>query len=282
MASLLAATALWALSFGLIKGQLTGLDPGFVAFARLALALPLFLPLLRLRGLDGAAALRLALIGAVEYGVMYVGYNAAFRFAAAHEVALYTVLTPIYVALVHDAQARRFDPASLGLAALAVAGALVIKADAALEVALVGFALVQASNLCWAWGQVAYRKLRRERPEQRDREVFALLYLGGAAVTALAATATGGWASLGVMTGSQAWTLVYLGVAATGLGFFLWNRGAVQVGPSALAVCNNLKIPLAVLAALTLFGERADLLRLALGGGLMVLAAVLAARRGEA
>ena len=48
----------------------------------------------------------------------------------------------------------------------------------------------------------------------------------------------------------------------------------------ALAVFNNLKIPLAVAAALTIFGERADLLRLALGGGLMLIAAALAARRG--
>ncbi|WP_293272124.1 hypothetical protein [Nannocystis sp.] len=41
-----------------------------------------------------------------------------------------------------------------------------------------------------------------------------------------------------------------------------------------------MKIPLAVAAALTIFGEQADLRRLALGGGLMLLAATLATRRG--
>ena len=39
MLLLLIATLLWALSFGLIKSQLAGLDPNLVAWARLALAL---------------------------------------------------------------------------------------------------------------------------------------------------------------------------------------------------------------------------------------------------
>jgi len=98
-------------------------------------------------------------------------------------------------------------------------------------------------------------------------------------VTLPAATASGGWASARGLTTSQWLTLAYLGVVASGVGFFLWNRGAVQVGPGALAVMNNLKVPLGVVAALTIFGEQADLGRLAVGGGLMIVAAVIAARR---
>ena len=47
-----------------------------------------------------------------------------------------------------------------------------------------------------------------------------------------------------------------------------------------LAVFNNLKIPLAVVVALAIFGEQANMLRLVLGGGVMVVAAALAVRRG--
>ncbi len=44
---------LWAFSFGLIKGQLTGLDASFVAFARLLLAALAFLPFCACAGLSG-------------------------------------------------------------------------------------------------------------------------------------------------------------------------------------------------------------------------------------
>jgi len=288
MPELIAATLLWALSFGLIKQQLGGVDPNLVAWARLALALPVLLPFLRWRELSLWAgrperrALELLAIGAVQYGLMYTGYLTAFRYAEGHQIALFTVTTPLYVCLVHDAWARRVDPVNLLLAGLAVVGAVVLQPRSwSLGAAWPGFLLVQASNLCFAFGQVAYRRMRREAPAVRDRAVFGWLYLGGLLVCTLTVSAGGRWGGLATLTAAQAWTLLYLGVVATGLGFFLWNRGAVKVTSGALAVLNNLKIPLAVVAALTIFGEVADLQRLALGGGLMVVAAALAGRRSR-
>jgi drug/metabolite transporter (DMT)-like permease len=288
MPYLLVATLLWALSFGLIKQQLAGLDANLVAWLRLALALPLLLPLLRWRELSlwtgppARTAARLIAIGAVQYGLMYTGYLTAFRFADAHEIALFTVTTPLCVSLIHDGWARRFDPVNLLLAGLAVLGAALLQPRAwTLSGAWLGFLLVQASNLCFAAGQVAYRRLRQGAPRVRDHAVFAWLYVGGLLVTTVTASAAGGWRDLDDITAPQAWTLLYLGVVATGMAFYLWNRGAVTAPAGALAVFNNLKIPLAVAAALTLFGEQADLARLALGGGLMLVAAALAARRGR-
>ena len=72
MPELIAATLLWALSFGLIKHQLAGVDPNLVAWARLALALPVLLPFLRWRelslwsGRPERRALGLLAIGAVQ------------------------------------------------------------------------------------------------------------------------------------------------------------------------------------------------------------------------
>jgi drug/metabolite transporter (DMT)-like permease len=280
--SLLAATLLWALSFGLIKRHLGGLDPNLVAAVRLLFALPLFLPLLRLRGLSRRLVLRLLVIGAVEYGVMYMFYIASYGHAAGHEIALYTVLTPLYVVLLHDLAARRLAARNLGLAALAALGAAVIQYKSGARVLWTGFVLVQIANLCFSWGQVEYRKLRRERADLRDRDVFALLYAGGVLVTLPAALLSGGFSQASALTPAQWLVLGYLGVVASGLGFYLWNRGAVQVGPGALAVANNLKVPLGVLAALTIFGETADGWPLLVGGGMMVLAAVLAGRGREA
>jgi drug/metabolite transporter (DMT)-like permease len=280
--SLLAATLVWALSFGLIKRHLGGLDPNLVAAVRLLLALPLFVPLLRWRGLSVGLVLRLLVIGAVEYGVMYIFYIAAYGHAAGHEIALYTVLTPLYVVLLHDLAARRLVARNLGLAALAALGAAVIQYKSGARVLWTGFLLVQIANLCFSWGQVEYRRLRRERADLRDRDVFALLYAGGVLVTLPAALLSGGFSQASALTSAQWLVLVYLGVVASGLGFYLWNRGAVQVGPGSLAVANNLKVPLGVLAALTIFGETADGWPLLLGGGMMVVAAVLAGRGREA
>lgn len=288
MPLLIAATLLWALSFGLIKQQLGGVDANLVAWARLALALPVLLPFLRWRelalwpGRPGARALALLAIGAVQYGLMYTGYLAAFRHADGYQIALFTVTTPLYVCLVHDAWARRFDPVNLLLAGVAVLGAVVLQPRSwSLGGAWPGFVLVQASNLCFAFGQVAYRRMRRAAPAVRDSAVFAWLYLGGLMVCTLTVSAGGGWGGLATLNTAQLLTLLYLGVVASGLGFYLWNRGAVTVTPGALAVVNNLKIPLAVAAALTIYGEIADLQRLALGGGLMLVAAALAGRRSQ-
>jgi drug/metabolite transporter (DMT)-like permease len=64
-------------------------------------------------------------------------------------------------------------------------------------------------------------------------------------------------------------------VIASGVGFFLWNYGARRVNAGTLAVFNNLKVPLAVAVSLIFFGESADPLRLALGGGIVLAALFL-------
>jgi drug/metabolite transporter (DMT)-like permease len=49
--------------------------------------------------------------------------------------------------------------------------------------------------------------------------------------------------------------IFYLGCVASGLGFFLWNKGASVSNPGTLAAFNNAVVPLAVLFSLFLFGE---------------------------
>ncbi|HBA92554.1 MAG TPA: EamA family transporter, partial [Anaerolineaceae bacterium] len=90
MIYLLVVSLIWAFSFGLIKGQLTGLDANFVAAARLVISLAVFLPFLRLRNVPGRLRLRLILTGAVQYGLMYIAYTYAFQYLQAYEVALFT------------------------------------------------------------------------------------------------------------------------------------------------------------------------------------------------
>jgi len=281
MLLLLLTSFIWAFSFGLVKKYLGGVDAGFVAFARLALALLLFLPLWRPRRADPATALRLAGIGMVQFGLMYVFYIQSFRFLPAHQVALFTIFTPLYVAAASAALAKRLRPLHFWTALLAVAGtAVIVYSGWGSRGLLTGFFLVQASNLCFALGQVWYRRLSSGGKIWRDRDVYAWLYLGGAAAAALAMVLTPGPLEVNLQ-GGRLYVLLYLGLLASGAGFFLWNTGACRVGIGTLAVMNNAKVPLAVAVSLLFFDERADLPRLAIGGGAILLALFLNERRGE-
>jgi drug/metabolite transporter (DMT)-like permease len=278
MLYLIAVSLLWAFSFGLIKGRLAGLDSAFVSAARLGLALLVFLPFLRLKGVTLRLAAALIGIGAVQFGLMYLAYNESFRYLPAYEVALFTITTPIVVTLLADAFDRTFRVRALAAAALAVVGTgvLLLKTDA-VGVTLKGLVLVQLSNAAFAIGQVLYRRVRQKPAQSGNRDTFALLYLGGFLV-ALVALLTKGDLTIN-LTGTHLLTLFYLGVIASGLGFFLWNVGATRVNAGTLAVMNNAKVPLAVACSLLFFGETADLPRLLLSLALLAAAVWLAEKK---
>ena len=274
MIALILVSLLWAFSFGLTKRHVAGLDPAFVAAARLGLALLVFLPFLRVRHLPVRRILALAGIGGLQFGVMYLAYNASFAHLKAHEVALLTLTTPVMVVLIADAVEGTWRPRALAAALLAVAGAAVVVARAdAFGFALAGAAWVQLSNAAFAAGQVLYRRHRARHPEDQNHRIFALPYAGGFLIAAAVLLLRGAPVAA---TPAQWAALAYLGLIASGLGFFLWNVGATRVGAGTLAVMNNAKVPLAVAVSLVVFGEAAPagplLLGLALLGGAVWLA----------
>lgn len=283
MIYLIIVSVIWAFSFGFIKTNLMGIDPTLIAWARMVLALPLFLPFLRLKRLPITVAGRLFFIGSVQYGLMYITYLQAFRYLDAYQVVLFTIFTPLYVTLLNDIRTSRFRILNLGVAALAVLGAAVIQyRQTSWGGVLAGFFFMQLSNVCFAFGQIEYKRLRPQFADLADRQVYALLYLGAAVVTTLATTAVGGWESVRLLHVKQVGTLLYLGILASGLCFFWWNKGAVLTEAGTLAVFNNMKIPLGVFVSLIIFGESTNLPRLILGGGLMVFAVWLSQRRKTA
>ena len=266
---------IWAFSFGLIKGNLTGVDSTFVALVRLFIAALVFLPFMRVKKLNIKTALKLGLTGLVQFGLMYIFYLAAFQTLQAYEVALFTIFTPVFVTLIDDAFNRRVNSLHLIVAIITIAGTWVIKGDALQSREILnGFLLVQASNLCYAFGQIYYRQLMAQNPDLKDRQVFGVLYLGGLLITAAATLITVPLSTITLTT--QQWlTLFYLGAIASGLSFFLWNIGARRVNAGTLAVFNDLKIPLAVAVSLVFFGEQTDLIRLVIGGGIILAALTL-------
>ena len=280
---LLAVSLIWAFSFGLIGNALKGVDPSFVAAARLGIALAVFLPFLRRCAVPERECWKLAGCGAVQFGLMSVCYIRAYTYLPSHLVALFSVLTPLYVVLLHDLRRRRRAPAHLGAAALSVAGAAVIRARGGeADGFWTGFWLMQLAGAAFAFGQVFYRDWKRRHPDTPDHSVMGWLYAGGTAAALGFAAATADWGTLTVAP-AQWMVLLFLGTVASGLGFFLWNKGAALSHPATLAACNNLVVPLAVFCSLFVFGEIAEVSGREIGrllaGGTLIGASVWVAER---
>ena len=275
MIYLLAASLLWAFSFGLIKGQLAGVDPVLVSAARLFLAALAFSPFLTGQRLRFSQVLTIMGLGGVQFGLMYVLYIASFQYLPAWLVALFTVMTPLYVVLLGGIRDRKIPVRYWVAVCLAIAGAMVVVARGLPSGAgWKGIALLQGANLCFAVGQVFFRDLKIKLAIG-DGSLVAWMYVGAVLVPIVALFASGGVPG-DYPHGGQLLVLLYLGVVPTALGFYLWNKGSALVPSGFLAGANNLKVPLAVIVSWTVFGEEADYLRVTVGLVLVVAALFVA------
>jgi drug/metabolite transporter (DMT)-like permease len=279
---------LWSASFGLISQHLQGVPASWSALVRLGLALLVFLPFLRPGGLGARRWVQLAGIGAVQYGLMYVLYFAAFPFlpGRSYLLALFTVTTPLFVVLFDDWFQRRWSARAWLPLVLAVGGAALIQWPWGETTAGNGafwpaFLLLQGSNAAFALGQIGYREVKRGLPAHRDRDLFAIV-LAGAVLMALGTVAwEGHWTPARSLGWPSLAVLFFLGTVSSGLGFFWWNKGATLVSAEFLAVMNNVKIPLAVAVSLLVFGEWASLrpVPFVIGSAVLAAAVVVAHRR---
>jgi len=246
---------IWAFSYGLIKSQLTSLDPNFVAACRMTVAFLVFLPLIKFKK-NKPLVSYLVLVGAIQYGIMYLLVLRAYQYLDAYQVVLFTATTPFYVILFNTIFERRFTGYHFMIAGLAILGGVTIYSTSSMSLnTLTGFLLVQASDICFSFGQVYYRKIRLKHPEIYDQDIYGFLFLGAVIVTILSTTWFNGWHSFHQTTVKQGLLLVYLGVIPSGLCFFWWNKGATQTNPVILSVFNNLKLPLATLVSIIFFHE---------------------------
>jgi len=258
MPFLIAVSLLWAFSFGLIGSKLAGIDSNFIASVRLGLALLCFLPFFRLSRINRLDIAKLVAIGALQFGVMYISYMRAYVFLPSHLVALFSVFTPLYIALAYYLMQRSWHWNVVGCALLSIAGAVVIRYTQPSGSFWTGFALMQVSNIAFGLGQLLYRSWKRKHANIRDSEVIAALYLGGVIIAALGFFVFGDFEKI-TPTPAQWYALLYLGAISSGVGFFLWNKGAALAAPGILAASNNALIPLAMIVSLFYFGEAKDI-----------------------
>ncbi|SUB84126.1 carboxylate/amino acid/amine transporter [Pragia fontium] len=271
MPLLVTTTILWAFSFSLIGVYLSGqVDTWFAVFIRIALAFLVFLPFLRIRGVSLKQALLFMLVGAFQLGIMYLFYYQSFLYLSVPEILLFTIMTPIYVTLIYDLLAdNRLRVGYLLSALLAVIGAAVIRYNQLSAQFWLGLFFVQGANICFAIGQVGYKRLMEVYP-MPQRSAFSWFYLGALVVASIAWLLFGDISKMPT-TGLQWGILVWLGIGASGLGYFMWNYGATQVDAGTLAIMNNALIPAGLLVNFAIWQHDVDWLRLVIGGGIIML-----------
>ncbi len=270
MIYLLIVSIVWAFSFGLIKGNLTGLDSNFVSFVRLSLSFLVFLPFMGIRNLSIKKGIQLGITGMLQYGLMYIAYIYSYQFLKAYEVALFTIFTPIYVTVIDSIIEKKIEKLFYATSILAVIGTgVIVYNDISRSGLLLGFMIVQISNICFALGQILYKKIMEDVKDCNNLQVFGLLYFGAVIITGIFSAFTVNYNEL-TLSSTQISTLLYLGIIASGVCFFLWNVGARKTNTGALAIFNNLKVPLGIAFSLLFFGEGANAITLSIGGVIIV------------
>jgi drug/metabolite transporter (DMT)-like permease len=274
---LFSASVIWGFSFGLIKGMTTGVDPFVLGFCRSMVAALVFLPWIWSSHRVGKSRQDIIwafVCGFVQIGLMYGPYLKSFQYLKAHEVALFTMTTPLIAGLMLRASERQALARLLTAILLATLGGVIAAwQHITSETWLKGVLLVQASNTLFALGSLLWmRRFKAEsaRSLRAQARLMTPYFIGGAAASALLT-----WifaSNIVPLSQSHAAAILWLGVMASGAGFFMWNRGVALVSPASLAAANNLKIPLAILISITIFGESANLWPLLIGISFIFLA----------
>ncbi len=262
MIYLILVSILWAFSFGLIKNYLVGIDPFFLAFMRLASALFVFL--FFMKKFPFLKIIKICFIGAIQFGCMYYFYLRSYQYLSAHQVALLTVTTPLFIVLIHAILERKIGFNHLVAALLAViASAMIVYQNSDIQFALKGVLFVQASNFFFSLGQIIYKRYFPHSKTESLNEFFwlvlgALIFITMVLIHEMLIEQKS--FQLTQIKPISWLVMIYLGSIATGIGFYFWNKGANLVKNAELAVLNNLKVPIAVLVSWLIFKEKVDLM----------------------
>lgn len=249
---LIFVTFLWAFSFPLIGYFISGqMDIYFAAFFRVLLAFFVFIPFLDFK-LKLNLKLKLMSIGALQIGIMYLFYYKSFSYLSVSEVALFTIFTPFYVNLIYDLFSHRFRVLYLWSIALCVLGAAIIKYGSVNPHFFKGFLCVQVANMAFGAGQSFYKVLLEKNNHLNQKSIFGYFHLGAMIITGSMFVLFGNPSFLPHHFNSWA-VLIYLGTIASGIGYLLWNKGAVLVDSGFLAIMNNALIPAAILLDLIFY-----------------------------
>jgi len=283
-AVLILANLIYATAYSTARVAMTGVPPAALAFVRLFAAGAVLLPFFKVRGaapLSRQDFWSVAGMGIVGLGAAFWLGNVGIAWSSSTDAALLVVVEPVALMLLGPVLlGEKLSRREAAGAALAVIGsALVVfngvpglSAGAGLLPHWRGDLLLILGGLAFA----AYSLLGRPALARADagRVTVLSMFWGAAAVFPLAARE---WMTgrRPVWTFSAAAATIYLALAVTALGFFLWNWALERVETSRAAIFLTSQPILGALLGVLWLKERATVFTFV--GGALIVAGLAAA-----
>lgn len=255
MAYLIAISILWSFSFGIIKYGLAGIDSSFISFARNVIALTFFSSVTIYNIKKFSFDLKLVGIGALQFGLMYIFYIESYQYLPAYLIATFTITTPIYVVLASKyLNGNSLNRNGIYAILLVIIGSYLMRFNSLnLKDYMLGFVLIQCANIFFATGQILFKKWNDKNKDKDIVHNFSQLFFGATLITSIFYFL--GSSESAILTQSNLFSLLFLGIISSGIGFLMWNIGATKVSAEKLAIMNNAVIPIAIFNTYLIFGE---------------------------
>lgn len=259
MIYLILVSILWSFSFGIIKYGLAGIDSAFISLMRSLIALLFFASLTLYNFKKFSFDVRLILIGAIQFGLMYVLYIQSYQYLPAYLIATFTITTPIFIGIFSQLYDNMSFSSNGKLSIiLVVIGSLMMRFNIVNPFDYwLGFFLIQCANVCFAIGQIMFKRWHSKNTSVNIIYNFSQMFFGAVLITSIFSLINS--TNLSMLNTSNLYALLFLGLFSTGFGFLAWNIGATQVSNERLAVMNNAVIPIAIINSFLILGETISL-----------------------
>ena len=255
MIYLILVSILWSFSFGIIKYGLSGIDSSFISLMRNLIAFLFFASLSLYNFKKFIFDIKLILIGAIQFGLMYVLYIQSYQYLPAYLIATFTITTPIFIGIFSQLlQNKSFSLSGIFSILLVVLGSLMMRFNIVNPLDYwLGFFLIQCANICFAIGQIMFKKWHSKNTSVDIIYNFSQMFFGAVLITSMFSIINS--TNIGMLNTYNLFALLFLGLFSTGFGFLAWNLGSLQVSNERLAVMNNVVIPIAIFNSFLIFGE---------------------------
>ena len=260
MIYLILVSILWSFSFGIIKYGLPGIDSTLISLMRNLIALLFFASLTLYNFKKFSFDIRLVLIGAIQFGLMYILYIQSYQYLPAYLIATFTITTPIFIGIFSQLlDEKSFSLNGIFSIILVVIGSLMMRFNIVNPIDYwLGFFLIQCANVCFAIGQIMFKRWHSKNTSVDIIYNFSQMFFGAVLITSIFSIINS--TNLAMLNASNLFALLFLGLFSTGFGFLAWNLGAIQVSNERLAVMNNAVIPIAIFNSYLIFGEAINLI----------------------
>jgi drug/metabolite transporter (DMT)-like permease len=201
-------------------------------------------------------------IGLFEFAGTYIFYTWSLRYLPSGIVGTLTLLTPVFtylaslVAGIAGLNVRFFAAIFLSVfgAALCLPVEKSFSSFQFTAPVLIGVGFITLSNILFAIGNVFITRLNLKNRWSDEITYQALAF--GALISLVVCIFTP-HESIERLSHLKVWLLpFYLGIVATGVGFYLWNRGVKKVSATPASLIGNFKAPFSLLWGALLLGEK--------------------------